>query len=321
MRAAIRTGLLGWTISFGEQPKPEKVADTELLIKVENAAINPVDFKIPRAIGGKVVGIDVSGTVERVGSSVTDFQVGDEVFGRAIGSSGMRGSLAEYTVVSQDEVAKKPGDLPFNEAAALGVAYLTGLQSMKVGNVGEGSAVLVIGASGGCGVAGVQLAKALGAERIVGICSGKNFDFVREQVGYDALELVDYNDSELMKEFRDENKAKFDCIYDTSTGSTADENYSTSVMSMLKEEGQYVQINGGMADWVKHAAGRKTPRKTMVLTASKGRKSLEEIASLLQKAEVKPHLNIKKFDEAGVKEGFEMLKGRRTRGKIVFNIN
>lgn len=72
---------------------------------------------------------------------------------------------------------------------------------------------------------------------------------------------------------------------------------------------------------VKHAAGRKTPRKTMVLTASKGRKSLEEIASLLQKAEVKPHLNIKKFDEAGVKEGFEMLKGRRTRGKIVFNIN
>ena len=271
MKAAIRTGLLGWTISFGELPKPEKVADNELLLKVENgelyflcrarssesnqgpficdprpAAINPVDFKIPRAIGGKVVGIDVAGTVEKVGSSVTAFAVGDEVFGRAVGSGG---SLAEYTLVSQDEVAKKPDDLPFEEAAALGTAYLTGLQSMKVGKVGEGSAVLVIGASGGCGLAGVQLAKALGAERIVGICSGKNFDFVREQVGYDALELVDYKDSKSMEDFRDDNKAKFDCIYDTSTGSTGKENYSTSAMSMLKEDGQYVQINGGLADW------------------------------------------------------------------------
>ena len=71
----------------------------------------------------------------------------------------------------------------------------------------------------------------------------------------------------------------------------------------------------------KFAAGRKTPRKTMVVTAPKGRESLEEIASLLEKSKVKPHLNVKKFDEAGVKEGFDMLKGRRTRGKIVFKIN
>ena len=190
------------------------------------------------------MGIDVSGTVERVGSSVTDFKIGDEVFGRANGG-GMRGSLAEYTLVSQDEVAKKPGGLPFDEAAALGTAYLTGLQALKVAKVVTGSSVLVIGASGGCGVAGVQLANAMGAERIVGICSGKNFDFVREQARFDALELVDYKDSKSMEDFRDENKVKFDCIYDTSTGSTGDE----KVMSMLKETGEYVQINGGMADW------------------------------------------------------------------------
>lgn len=66
------------------------------------------------------------------------------------------------------------------------------------------------------------------------------------------------------------------------------------------------------------AAGRKT---TMIATAPKGRESLEEIASLLEEAEVKPHLTVKEFNEAGIKEGFEMLKGRRTKGKIVFKIN
>lgn len=59
----------------------------------------------------------------------------------------------------------------------------------------------------------------------------------------------------------------------------------------------------------------------MIATAPKGRERLEEIASLLEKAEVKPHLTVKEFNEAGIKEGFEMLKGRRTKGKIVFKIN
>mmetsp|Transcript_12230 Transcript_12230/g.18863 ORF Transcript_12230/g.18863 Transcript_12230/m.18863 type:complete len:198 (-) Transcript_12230:314-907(-) len=181
MRAAIRTGLLGTTIAFTkDQPHPlpdtAELKPNEILIKVKSAAINPVDYKLPHFIGGKGVGFDVSGVVERV-SPTTDFSVGDNVFGRVGISSG---SLADYAIVSTDRVAKKPEWISFDEAAAIGVAYLTGVHAFKLGSVKEGSSVLVIGASGGCGLAGIQLAVAMKAN-VVGICSGKTLTLFRER--------------------------------------------------------------------------------------------------------------------------------------------
>lgn len=332
MRAVIRAGLLGSITFTKDHPLPaakesdSALSPTDILIKVRNAAINPVDYKLPRLFG-KVVGIDVSGVVEKVGSDVTDFQVGDEVFGRAINNKGMFqtfGSLADYAVTDMQEVAKKPEWLPFDQAAALGVAYLTGIQSMRAGNVKDGSSVLIIGASGGCGIAGVQLARAMGA-RVVGVCSGKNFDFVREMSGCEKaedLELVDYTDDDAMNEFKEKNVKMFDCIYDTATGSGKGEDYTTSMPKLLKDTtGQYVQINGSPSTWARHAMGKMKPQRKMLLTAPKGRSELEEIVSLLEKSGVKPHLNVKSFDEQGVAEAFEELKGRRTKGKIVFDMN
>jgi len=335
MRAAIRTGLLGLTISFTkDQPLPAQqpaqdsntaalLAPTDILIKVKSAAINPVDYKLPRFVGGKVVGIDVSGIVEKIGTDVKEFHVGDDVFGRARMTSG---SLADFAIVDMEGVAKKPEWLPFDQAASLPTAYLTGIQSLLAGNVKEGSSVLVIGASGGCGVAGVQLAKAMGASRIVGICSGKNFEFVRGMSGtekVEILELVDYTDEDAMNKFKEENVGKFDCIYDTSTGSGGKgDAYDTTMPKFLKEEtGEYVQINGGASTWARHTMGKMPSHRTMILTAPKGKADLEEIVSLLKSLNVKPHLNVKSFDEKGVKDGFEQLKSRRTKGKIVFNMD
>jgi NADPH:quinone reductase-like Zn-dependent oxidoreductase len=327
MRAAVRTGLLGLTISFKEDvPVPVQldpnvaIGPTDMLIKVKSAAINPVDYKLPRVVAGSVVGLDVSGVVERVGPGVTDFRAGDAVFGRAAS-----GSLAEYALVSANEVAIKPEWLPHDGAAALGVAYLTGLQSMRAGKVGGGSSVLVIGASGGCGIAGVQLANAMGASRIVGICSGKNFEFVRGTSGIEGvegLELIDYTDDDALKRFREKNVGKFDCIYDTATGSGKGEDYVPSMIPLLKEKtGEYVQINGPPSTWARHVMGKMKPQRTMILTSGKSKPHLEEIVSLLKKSNTKPHLDVKSFDENGVKGGFEQLKGRRTMGKIVFNMD
>jgi NADPH:quinone reductase-like Zn-dependent oxidoreductase len=92
MKAAVRTGILGWTISFKtDHPKPshDTLKPNEVLLRVKSAAINPVDYKLPRLIGGKVVGIDVSGIVEKVGEDVTTLQEGDHVFGRAINGKGV----------------------------------------------------------------------------------------------------------------------------------------------------------------------------------------------------------------------------------------
>jgi NADPH:quinone reductase-like Zn-dependent oxidoreductase len=334
MRAAIRTGLLGWTISFTENhptPAPQAkdsttaLAPTDILIKVKSAAINPVDYKLPRAVAGKVIGIDVSGVVEKVGAGVKDFRVGDGVFGRAINSKGaISGSLADFAIVSMEEVAKKPEWLDFDQAAALPIAYLTGIQSLHAGDVKKGSSVLIIGASGGCGLAGVQLANAIGASRIVGICSGKNFEFVRGMSGIKEdkkLELVDYTDDGVMKNFTEENVGKFDCIYDTCSGSGKGEAYDASMPKLLKEEdGEYVQINGSPSTWARHAMGKMPSQRTMIVTDPRGKRNLEEIVALLKLSNVKPHLNEKSFDEEGVKDGFEQLRGRHNKGKIVFNM-
>ena len=333
MRAAVRTGLLGRTISFTKDhplPVPSiedaKLEPTEVLIKVKSAAINPVDYKLPRAAAGKTVGIDVSGIVEKVGADVSELKVGDGVYGRAISSKGkMNGSLADYVLVNEGEIAAKSDYLTFDEAAAVPTAYLTGIQSLRTGNVKEGSTVLVIGASGGCGLAGIQLGKAMAGKdaRVVGICSGKNFEFVRKMCGSssDDLELVDYTDDDAMKKFKEENAGKFDCIYDTATGSGKGEDYTTTMPALLKEgTGQYVQINGSGSTWTRHLMGKMKPQMNMVMT-SKHPTDLKDILSLLEKTGVKPHLNVKSFDEKGVTEGFEELKGRRTQGKIVFHID
>ena len=235
------------------------------------------------------------------------------------------GSLADYAVLNMDGVAKKPEWLSFQHAAALPIAYLTGYQSLQMGNVKEGSSVLVIGASGGCGVAGVQLANAMGATRIVGICSGKNFDFVRDVSGIkkaENLELVDYKDDDAMKKFREMNVGKFDCIYDTATGSGKGEDYTSTLPKLLKEKtGEYIQINGTPVAWAKHFLGRRTgPQRRMVVTESTNSR-LEDIVSLLQSSGAKPPLDVKSFDQKGVTDGFEQLNGRRTKGKIVFKMD
>jgi NADPH:quinone reductase-like Zn-dependent oxidoreductase len=331
MRAAIRTSFFGTTIAFTkEQPHPlpdgmcrtTELKPNEMLIKVKSAAINPIDYKLPRFIGGKGVGLDLSGVVEQVGKGATDFRVGDDVFGRAGGSSG---SLADYAIVSQDRVAKKPEWLSFDEAAAIGTAYLTGVHAFKLGNVKEGSSVLIIGASGGTGLAGIQLAVAMKA-RVVGICSGKNFDFVREKSGIEKmgnkLELVDYTDEKAMSEFKEKNVGTFDCIYDTATGSGQGENYVSSMTKLLKDEsGEYVQINGGASTMMRYLTGTMKPHRHFFLTSDEDNQTdLVEIARLLKSTDVKPHIEVKPFDAMNVAEGFEQLKGRRTKGKIVFNM-
>lgn len=172
----------------------------------------------------------------------------------------------------------------------------------------------------------MQLANGLGATRIVGICSGKNFEFVQEMSGIkkedNKLELVDYTDDTAMDTFMKENVGKFDCIYDTATGSGKGEAYIDSMMHLLKENtGEYTQINGPPGDWARLFSGKMKPHRTLILTGSNGRSELEEIAKLLSTSVVKPHLNEFTFDEKGVADGFELLKSRRTKGKIVFNMN
>ena len=131
----------------------------------------------------RVAGLDVAGTVAAVGSGVTRFSVGDEVFGIS------RGSFAEYAAVREDKLSRKPANLSYEQAAVVPISAGTALQALTdAGRVQPGQHVLVIGASGGVGSYAVQLAKAFGAE-VTGVCSTGKLDLVRS---LGASHVIDY---------------------------------------------------------------------------------------------------------------------------------
>jgi NADPH:quinone reductase-like Zn-dependent oxidoreductase len=182
--------------------RPE-IGDNEVLVCVRAAGVNPADWAImsglpyiARPVYGLrkpkniVRGTDVAGTVEAVGSGVTRFQPGDEVFGWG------KGSFADYAAASEDALALKPANLTFEQAAAVPMAGLVALQALRDhGHVRTGQKVLINGASGGIGTFAVQIAKSLGAE-VTGVCSTRNVDLVRS-IGADHV--VDYTREDFTK--------------------------------------------------------------------------------------------------------------------------
>jgi NADPH:quinone reductase-like Zn-dependent oxidoreductase len=136
-----------------------------------------------RAPKNPVPGTDLAGTVAAVGADVTEFHVGDEVFGFGTGS------FAEYTLARPEKLAPKPAVLSVEQAAAVPVSGVTALQAVSKGGVEAGRRVLVIGASGGVGTFAVQIAKALGAH-VTGVASTAKLDVVRSLGADDVLDYT-----------------------------------------------------------------------------------------------------------------------------------
>jgi len=326
MRAVVRKG--GDRVFKDDFAVPSCGAQ-EVLVRVKAAAINPVDYKLRWPIIGTVVGKDFSGVIEELGAKVDNFKVGDEVYGM----TGMsNGSLAELTVVKPEEIAVKPTSISFAEAAAMPITYLTSLQALRdYGKVEKNYRVLVIGASGGCGISAVQLARVLGAGDIVGICSGKNAEFVKSM---GVTHVVDYTKEDIVsycsgKDGDIEESMKFDVVYDAASASGAGEDYKAKSLQLLKKEtpekkhGQYVAINGNVLMWLRtFTIGH--PKNQHLILAEANTKDLEHLADLVDTSEdmkVKPVIaELLPFTNENVEKGFTLLQSRRAVGKIVFDI-
>src|SRR5579859_6831844 len=187
--------LTALTIADTEVPA---VPESGLLVRVRASSANPVDLFALSPVahwqrGRKpaVVGTDFAGIVESVGSRVTLYRPGDEVFGA------VRGAFAEYAAVpSETAVARKPAGVSFEDAGTLAVAGTTALQAVRDhGGVARGQRVLVNGASGGVGTFAVQIAKAFGAE-VTAVCSTRNVELVR---GLGADHVVDYTQDDFTR--------------------------------------------------------------------------------------------------------------------------
>ncbi|KAF0692928.1 Aste57867_16039 [Aphanomyces stellatus] len=219
-----------------------------VVVQVHAAALNPVDYKLPSLfLHGRGIGLDFAGIVTQVSPDVTTVVVGDRVFGNATGT------LADHAVCKASELAPLPSNFSFQEGAALPSAYLTGYQALVNHGFQEGHKVLVIGASGGCGSAGVQLAKAMGASEVVGVCSKKNEEFVKS-LGADRI--IDYQTQSI----GDGNDKHFDFVYDTATNSGGGEDYLTSAKAVLKDPTKHhVALNGPLSMWLRKLTGFPAP--------------------------------------------------------------
>lgn len=180
-----------------EKPTPK---DNEVLVKIHAASANPADWHTMRAtpflarlVNGFFkprnprLGADLAGRVEAVGRAVTQFQVGDDVFGCL--SLNEMSSFAEYVCAREDVFVLKPASITFEQAAAVPLAAFTALQGLRdKGQIQSGQKVLINGASGGVGMFAVQIARFFGAE-VTGVCSTRNLDMVRS-IGGDHV--IDY---------------------------------------------------------------------------------------------------------------------------------
>ncbi len=176
---------------------PPIPGDREVLVRVHAAGVNWADYSIVTGVpymirlgfglrhprGARVPGTDISGHIEAVGSKVTHFRPGEDVFGWC------KGAFAEYVAVPEAQLVAKPAAISHEQAAAVPMAGMVALQAVRdVGDVQTGQRVLIVGASGGIGTMAVQIAKEMGAE-VTGVCSTGNVELV-QSIGADHV--IDY---------------------------------------------------------------------------------------------------------------------------------
>lgn len=189
-------------IRLNENTHHRPLETNQVRIKVVSTSLNIVDSGLaetPRLVQAFVhkmpspeqplrLGFDCAGIIVGVGSDVTSYNIGDEVF--ALASFTNLGTFAEYANIDANYVVPKPANMSFNEAAGLPLAGGTVYQAIvELGKIQVGDRVLILGGSAATGAIGIQLAKALGASHVTATCSGRNIELVRS---FGADEVIDY---------------------------------------------------------------------------------------------------------------------------------
>lgn len=295
--------------------------ENEVLVRVRAASVNPADWHdltgtpyvaVRPSIGfgapsNTRFGTDYAGVVEAVGSNVTTFKPGDEVFGAR------SGAMAEYVEARADRsIVLKPENITFEQAAAIPIAAVTALQGLRDhGQLRPGQKVLINGASGGVGTFAVQIAKALGAE-VTGVCSTRNLELVRS-LGVDHV--IDYT-----KETFTEGTERYDLILDNVGNHSVLE-----TRRALKPDGTLVLISGPKSDpwigplWRVAELFLMSPFVSQEMTffvAQLNPADLEVLADLVREGKVTPAIDRRySFDEAAAAVAY--LGEGHARAKVV----
>jgi len=300
--------------------------DDQVLVKVRAVSLNPLDWHymegtpyIMRAMGTGLrkpksprLGVDLAGQVEAVGKNVTQFKPGDEVFGTGGGAA-----FAEYVCARKIRLVLKPANITFEQAAAVPIAALTALQSLRDnGKVQPGQKVLINGASGGVGTFAVQIAKSFGAE-VTGVCSGRNVEMVRS-IGADHV--IDYTKEDFTK-----GEQRYDLILD---------NVGTQPLSgfrrALKPKGICVMIGGGGPNDGGLIGPLARPVKALLLSpfisqkmgmmmAEIRQEDLTIMRDLMEAGKVTPVVD-RTYPLSQVREAMKYLEAGHARGKVILTM-
>jgi NADPH:quinone reductase-like Zn-dependent oxidoreductase len=290
-------------LQLGEAPDPV-AGPGEVVVDIHAASINAADYKVRLGSGGSsnlkfpyILGRDFSGIVSALGPGVTDFKIGDAVFG--VTDQGIEGCYAEKLAIKAAIIAKKPDDLGHAEAAALGLTSLTALWAIEdTAKLQRGETILIHGGAGGVAGFAIQLSKFLGAI-VLTTASANNHDYVKS-LGADRT--IDYNTQDFSQVVAD-----CDVVFDTVGGEVQVRSYS-----VLKPGGRLVWIAAG-------PAGFQPSRKDVQVlrpNVARDRAHLERMLALYEKGAVWPP-NIVRYKLADAAEAHRVSESRHLQGKLV----
>jgi len=292
------------------------------LIRVYAASVNAADLHYLRAdpflirlMSGllkpknTILGADIAGRVEAVGSNVKQFKPGDEVFGDM--SECGRAGFAEYVCARENALVLKPANLSFEQAAAVPMAAVTALQGLRSkGQIQSGQKVLVNGASGGVGTFAVQIAKSFGTD-VTAVCSTGNVDMVRS-LGADRV--IDYTQEDFAK-----NGHRYDLIL-AANGYHSISDYQRA----LNPKGIYVTTGGSVAQmsqamlqgpWISMTGSKKMSN----MLARPNQTDLAFVKGLLEAGKVVPVID-RCYSLSEVPEALRYLEEGHARGKVVITV-
>lgn len=295
---------------YSDTEKPSPRAN-EVLIKIYAASINAADYRsmrmgmIPKK---KIFGADISGKVESVGKNIQNFKPGDKVIGD-LSDFGF-GGFAEYAVAPEKALISKPVNISFEDAAAIPLAAITALQTLRnKGNIQKGQNVLIVGSSGGVGTFAVQLAKYFGAI-VTAVCSTKNIEQA-STLGADYI--IDYTREDFTKSDK-----RYDIIL------AVNGNYPLfAYKRILKKNGIYVMVGGALMQIIKTLLFGKLmsfgSKKMRSLFAKSNQKDLEYIVKLVEDGEIKPVIE-KRYSLNKTADAMRYVSEGHTRGKVVITV-
>lgn len=298
-------------------------ADGEVLVKVQAASVNAADWRLMRAdpflarlytglfkpTRFQILGGDIAGRVEAVGKDVSQFKVGDEVFGE-VSASGF-GGFAEFKCARENELVLKPANLTFEEAAAVPLAALAALQGLRdKGQIQSGQKVLIYGASGGVGTFAVQIAKSFGAE-VTAVCSTAKMELARS-LGADHV--LDYTQEDFTR-----NGLRYDLIL-AANGDRSIFDYKRA----LNEGGIYVMVGGKagqlfqallLGPWISMLGSKKM----RAVTSKPNQEDLLFLKELIESGKLKPVID-RRFPLSEVADAVRYIEAGHATGKVVISV-